>query len=276
MAANSMFAGYNKVGLHGTRLGNWQEELALKDLTGHNRSPAPGSKDFNGNYGDRVITHSDAVAPHQYKSTALATHGDPKSVHHAQAPSATGSRKSSSAAAVRAMVEAEFKESDEKTADERKRGLYNTISRDSFVRHDGELYETAIASGKTKQATMKATHAKLAVDYPGRGFDAAGDEPPPLSARTLESADKISHASYDEGDAVTIYSESFVSGENRFPMTSIAAPHAPFGRSSNFTNEIHDAVKVHSEALDVIDAQSHAASKKHTVTLNNATMGATR
>ena len=43
-------------------------------------------------------------------------------------------------------------------------------------------------------------------------------------------------------------------------MTSVKG-HAPFGRSSNFTNEIHDGTKAHAEALDVIDEISHAVTK---------------
>ena len=60
----------------------------------------------------------------------------------------------------------------------------------------------------------------------------------------------------DEGDAVTIYSESLATGENRFPMSSITGAHAPFGRSAGFTNSIHDPVKKHAEACDEIDQVS--------------------
>ena len=62
--------------------------------------------------------------------------------------------------------------------------------------------------------------------------------------------------SYDEGDAVTIYSESLATGENRFPMSSVTGAHAPFGRSAGFTNSIHDPVKKHAEACDEIDQVS--------------------
>ena len=89
-----MFASYNKNDLHATRLGNWQEELALEELTGcanpscfgarqrsceswrlvvrlrrarapltrrHNRAPATSHPDFKGTYEKRVIEHRERV-----------------------------------------------------------------------------------------------------------------------------------------------------------------------------------------------------------------------
>ena len=82
----------------------------------------------------------------------------------------------------------------------------------------------------------------------------------PPSARTVVS-DPVTEQSYDEGDAVTIYSASFHSGENRFAMTQ--AGHAPFGRDAKFTNSIHDPTKMHAEAMDVIDAVSEEYRKEH-------------
>ena len=72
-----MFSGYNKNELDQIRLGNWQEELALKETTGFNRGPKPGDSQFRGSYAQRVIEHTERTEPADYKSTAHGTHIHP-------------------------------------------------------------------------------------------------------------------------------------------------------------------------------------------------------
>ena len=140
------------------------------------------------------------------------------------------------------------------------------MSGDSFVMHSVDLYCEAHSKAKESKA-KKTLDSPDPFPYRNTSKPAPVAEPhdsereASFTSRTLE-AEKLSAASYDEGDAVTIYSESLQSGENRFPMSGVMAPHAPFGRSSTFTNQIHDGTKKHSEALDVIDEISHAATKE--------------
>lgn len=235
--AHSMYAGYNKVDVHGTRLGNWQEELALKEMTGYNRSPAPGSKDFTkaGSMATRTIEHTDRVEPANYKSTVHAHHKDPKEYTAFAIPNDEGARTASRRQAQFDQVEAEFSEMANTKALEAKMGDYRTVHIDSFARPPESLYTDALAGARAKKTA-------------GAGGNAV----------TTSAADFGDHIGkpYHEGDAVTIYSESRLSGENRFPLTG-AGHRQPFGRSSNFTNEIQDPTKSHAEALDFIDQQSH-------------------
>ena len=39
-----MYAGYNQYELKGVRIGNWVDEAALLEATGHNRGPRPGER----------------------------------------------------------------------------------------------------------------------------------------------------------------------------------------------------------------------------------------
>ena len=58
-----MYAGYNQYELKGVRIGNWVDEAALLEATGHNRGPRPGEPDFGIDNPERVIGAPGATHP---------------------------------------------------------------------------------------------------------------------------------------------------------------------------------------------------------------------
>ena len=50
-----MYAGYNQDELKGVRIGNWVDEAALLEATGHNRGLRPGEPDFGIDNPEKVI-----------------------------------------------------------------------------------------------------------------------------------------------------------------------------------------------------------------------------
>ena len=63
-----MYAGYNQYELKGVRIGNWVDEAALLDATGHNRGPRPGEPDFGIDNPERVIGAPGATHPKDWQS----------------------------------------------------------------------------------------------------------------------------------------------------------------------------------------------------------------
>ena len=211
----------------------------------HNRAPAKG----RGTYEKRVIEHRERVEvrrsrvrhdarargsrsdpllslrprqPADYKSTAQETHGHPDKATSFVTSTATGRRAKAAQAAINATITTEFEAESAELEARNKMGSFTTNSSDSFVRHPESLYVEAHMKSKSKKVAGTASAPDVADD------------------RTVGSKSRVSAQSYDEGDAVTIYSESLATGENRFPMSSVTGAHAPFGRSAGFTNSIHD------------------------------------
>ena len=63
-----MYAGYNQYELKGVRIGNWVDEAALLEATGHNRGPRPGEPDFGIDNPERVIGAPGATHPKDWQS----------------------------------------------------------------------------------------------------------------------------------------------------------------------------------------------------------------
>lgn len=77
-SSNSMFASYNGASNHTTRVGNWQEELVLKEASGHNRGPGGNpAKHLQGSM--RCIEHTDRVESSDWKSSQGDAHQHPAS-----------------------------------------------------------------------------------------------------------------------------------------------------------------------------------------------------
>jgi len=74
-----MYASYNGASNHTTRVGNWQEELVLKEASGHNRSPDPLDPSFRTQGAQRCIEHTDRVEPADWKSSQSDAHQHPES-----------------------------------------------------------------------------------------------------------------------------------------------------------------------------------------------------
>lgn len=94
-----MFADYNKGDIDATRIGNWQEELVLKEVTGYvtsphllllltrafsvpwtatryKRAPIPGPDLHKISYNSRLIDHTERVDPKDYVTTTHAAYVD--------------------------------------------------------------------------------------------------------------------------------------------------------------------------------------------------------
>ncbi|CAM9387558.1 unnamed protein product, partial [Heterosigma akashiwo] len=75
---SSIQSSFNKTqGKGTTRLGNWEEEEALREVTGYHRQASAKEKAFHLTQ-DRVITHRDKLDSKDYKSTAHSLHARPE------------------------------------------------------------------------------------------------------------------------------------------------------------------------------------------------------
>merc|ERR1711924_77474 len=142
--------------------------------------------------------------------------------------------------AIHDAVETEYAAEEVQAQEAKKVGTWSTNAADAFVRHPQGHYIDARATSKTKKTSTASDAGSAAV---------------PVTARSTTS--------YTDEDACTIWSSSYHTGEIRYPMSSVNAPHAPFGRSSQFTNPIQDPIKLHSEAMDEIDHISYEYMKEH-------------
>jgi hypothetical protein len=119
-----MTSAYNKKGKNVTRVGNWVEELALKDMTGHDRyenwTDEPGKRHARGGgkpgsqfNGARITSHSDSQDSKSYKS--IASTDDPKDNAEFKVQAKVGPRERKRLA----MLEAQAKEEVDRPKEER-------------------------------------------------------------------------------------------------------------------------------------------------------------
>lgn len=93
------------------RIGNWQEELALKENTGIRFYPNPKDRALSTITQERCITHTDQLKPKDYQSTLRNTIGDP-TLHpeYKKERSVLGPRQRRLEEEMRLSVEREFEE----------------------------------------------------------------------------------------------------------------------------------------------------------------------
>lgn len=227
-----MFSGYNK-NAHGNnqiRLGNWLEELALKETTGFNRGPKPGSKAFHQSYAKRVIEHTERTEPKDYKSTAHGTHIHPGEFKTFVPMASSGARSRSRQRDFAAQIDREIE--DEKLDEEKLRNTFyhETLCAASYTRPDESVYAKTLETLKPKHTACLPA-------------ESAGD----FEAKSV----------YDD-TATTIYADAVSVNNNQFPLTSNASASGPFGKTSHFTNDIHDAAKCHADPTRDKDAVGFA------------------
>ena len=231
-----MFSGYNKNELDQIRLGNWQEELALKETTGFNRGPKPGDSQFRGSYAQRVIEHTERTEPKDYESTAHGTHIHPSEFKTFVPMAKSGKRTAILQSKFRDAIDEEIKA--EEAAEEKLRNTFyhETLCRASYTRPAEEEY---VANRKTLKPKKSAC------------------EPP---AR----ADDFEAKSVFDDTATTIYADSVANGDNQFPLTENVSVSGPFGKTTHFTNDIHDAPKAHADPTrDMDGVEFEAASRSY-------------
>ena len=214
-----MFSGYNKNELDQIRLGNWQEELALKETTGFTRGPKPGDSQFRGSYAQRVIEHTERTEPADYKSTAHGTHIHPSEFKTFVPLAKHGKRAAMLQQTFREAIDEEIKA--EEAADEKLRNTFyhETLCAASYTRPPADVYLENMKKLKPKKSDFEA---KAAV----------GD----FEAKSV----------FDD-TATTIYADSVSKGDNQFPLTEDRSVSGPFGKTTHFTNDIHDAPKAHAD-----------------------------
>ena len=226
-----MFSGYNKNdGLDNIRLGNWQEELALKETTGFNRGPKPGDKAFRGTYAQRVIEHTERTEPKDYKSTAKGTYMNPSEFKTFVPMASSGKRSQARQRAFAAQIDEEIKAEALEEEAVRQTFYHETLCRASYTRPDEEVYVTNLK-------TLKPKHT---------------DSEPSASIEGFEAK------SVFDDTATTIYADSVMAGNNQFPLTENHSVSGPFGKTTHFTNDIHDAAKCHADPSRDKDAVDFA------------------
>ena len=216
-----MFSGYNKNELDQIRLGNWQEELALKETTGVNRGPKPGDSQFRGSYAQRVIEHTERTEPKDYESTAHGTHIHPSEFKTFVPMAKSGKRTAILQSKFRDAIDEEIKA--EEAAEEKLRNTFyhETLCRASYTRPaEGEY----VANRKTLKPKKSAC------------------EPP---AR----ADDFEAKSVFDDVATTIYEDAVELGKaHRFVGAGhLDSASGSFGKNTSFTADIHDPVKGHAD-----------------------------
>jgi len=237
MSSVTMTSAYNKKGKNATRIGNWVEELALKDQTGHDRyenwtdepgkrhargGGKPGSK-FNGN---RIVAHQDCQDPKDYKS--IASFDDPKDNQEFKIESNVGPRERRRLQ----LLEAQAKEIVDAPKEQRPMPM-STTSRDTFVKPSEDIVQQRVKPvprGRGGDAS-KTVHRT----YDGKSF----------SEVEAEAKENMPRGDYMSQVPVTLYSQNLT----KFNLSAANGAN-PFARSTTFTNDISDSTKRHAEGAD--------------------------
>jgi len=228
--STNMFSGYNKNG-SGARVGNWVEELALKDATGSTRY-----EDFRGQKGkmsttsDRVVSHSDQQLAKDYRGTSKTD---------------------------RPHLNKEFKAQDSMGPRARRRMEQMAAQAKAFEEQPPETEPTDYRSSNAC-AFVDYGHVPIARVPRGRGGDKlrtgdALDVDQRALGKTKKQLDeeddqRINSNNFKKSQPISIYSEMIKSGQN--VRGTAAGGNNPFGRSSAFTNDITDPTKRHAGAAD--------------------------
>lgn len=213
-----MYSNYNKNQYTATRLGNWQEELALKDLTGYNRAAGPKDPNFTRQQHLRVVDHTDKVEAADYISTQAISHKEPSQFKLYVQPASNGVRSKSKMDQWKAEVEDEFKQREADRLAATKAGTFVSHKQEQFVAAPKETYLAA------------------------RGFKVLRPKDPE------DPVPKMEEQPYHAGETITMYTDALNGNTGRFPMTFRMNSTNGFLRSSAFTNDIRDSAKYNCEA----------------------------
>merc|ERR1719164_84671 len=234
MSYNSanMFSGYNKSGLHGARVGNWVEELALKDMGLNTRR-----EDFQDRTKDRlsaarVVAHTEAEEPKNFRSSAKLHR--PAMNKEFKVPAAMGPRASKRLAEMEAYAKKLEDQPEAVPAT-----VFETTNNSTFV-------------GYGKQNIPRRPRGNGGDRYrTGDVLDDDAETNAKTKGQLQEEADSLVNAGgYTKGQAISIYSERLRTGKGPAIVGTAACGANPFGRSSAFTNDIRDPTKRHVGATD--------------------------
>lgn len=255
-----MFASYNKNNAKGTLVGNWVEEDALRSTTGFSRRKVPTSvmstgtsnalhNYYSGNLTPvitpvdaratrielthpRVLQHSTVANP-QFETTLQAStdygrFSDPVPIE--------GPRRIRRDSDLRLLAQ-KLHNADvvaKQTLEEQERIAITstTTTASCFLAHDTSVWDgvTRVPRGRNG----------------GRVFDPVVQH---LTRGEVDSIDQMTLKLMD-GAAVTRYSHAIATGVGLDFAASVSDMANPFGRSSAFTNDIHDTTKRHGEATE--------------------------
>ncbi|ETV90889.1 hypothetical protein H310_14382 [Aphanomyces invadans] len=215
-------------------MGNWVEEEALRRDTGYSRYKTWTPKEGMGVSHPRVIAHTDAVDAKDYRASSKAS-----SFADFAVPPNVGPRERRRLEELHAQAK-----------------LIKQAAKDADQDNDPTARES------TNQASYKAhdpayvAHGVVRVLPRGRGgFKDFDPSVVGKTRREVAAADAAKLQGHVEAlphqATVTRYSHALTSGSDlTFPSSAAAPSRNPFGRSTAFTNDIHDARVVHGEASD--------------------------
>jgi len=232
MSHNSanMFSGYNKTSKGGARVGNWVEELALRDATGSTRYEDFRQKGVS-KTDNRVVAHSDQQHAKDYQGSSKTQIPSRNSQYRPEQK--VGPRAAKRMAEMRRaakQMEAEVPEVDQTD--------YTSSNSAAFTGHTKNF---PARQPRGAGGDKLRTGAYLDPDSRAQGKSKAQIE--------AEDDKIIQSDNYVKAQAISIYTEALRNGDTQVVGTA-AGGNNPFGRSSAFTNDITDATKRHAGAAD--------------------------
>jgi hypothetical protein len=199
------------------RVGNWFEELKLKEDTGI-RYFAP-QQDRTKSYltKDRCITHTERLEPKDYKSTTHETIIPPQSrPEYEWSKRKVGPRQQLLQEKLTAMVEAEYNE---------------------------RLIQSTIEANKVDFITESKSK------FAREGFQSKGPK--------LEGSQRLLKAAMTRDDPITIYSHAVkFKGKIDFPSTFVASASNPFAKNAGFTSNYGESFEKPRHLPTVSDYQN--------------------
>ena len=216
-----MYAGYNQYELKGVRIGNWVDEAALLEATGHNRGPRPGEPDFGIDNPERVIGAPGATHPKDWQSDYQAGFIDHTGRDNYRPMPDHGQREALRRQAVAKRVEEEMAREE----------LEETRRRDSFAG-----METVAQASYQKAPTQVYIDARNAV------------RPKKAKAPGLPWEEFAAKSVFDDV-ATTIYEDAVELGKAHHYIGAghLDSASGSFGKNTSFTADIHDPVKGHAD-----------------------------
>lgn len=182
------------------RIGNWLEELKLKEETGVRFYPNPKTKDSSLLTRSRCITHTERTEPKDYSTISRDSMRDPRSYPSSAHLTSAGPRKKLLESMLRDEVESEMQQKADREYTESRRGEYRTTSSQWF-KNEGF------------RPTLRENDPSVRVS--------------------------TQNASYSTDTAITFYSHALKQPNERinFPATFVGSTN-PFSRHNAFSADI--------------------------------------
>ena len=265
-----MSTSYNKR-TDGSRIGNWVEENALKDMTGTARYKTWVEEDDLGrtkiipigagvgkdaDTTRRCIYHTEHQDSAEYKSTSADLHDPSKYQYVHTGRPALGPRA--------AMMQRKLaQEASTKTPEEAPRAQWETAAQGAFVRHA----QTAYSSPKGRRVMKTTDGVDLPPDCRDIEFLRAAHLTVPRGKLSQEEMERIAPTrALEEDTPISLYTQR--RGEAVYSGTSAQSTN-PFARNSHFTNDIRDGRELHATAIDDITKVPHGIRKAATTSIGS-------